>query len=81
MRAVLRRKASVHLVEKELLLQAFATVLKKRRLDPKDTVRIEQFQAVWKALDVMVSEKQAVAIFNKYGQVCYTTHLCCAVLM
>ena len=69
MRAVLKRKASVHLIEKNVLLQAFAAVLKTRRVSAKDTVRLEQFQAVWKALNVSVSEKEAVAIFNKYGQV------------
>jgi hypothetical protein len=69
MRGVLRRKASVHEVEKAVLLNAFAKVLKKRSCDAKDTVRTEQFQAVWQPLGVRVSSEEAVAIFNKYGQV------------
>ena len=69
MRAVLRRKASVHVVEKAVLLAAFAAVLRKRAVAPEDTVRTQQFQLAWKSLDVSVSAQQAVAIFNKYGQV------------
>jgi echinoderm microtubule-associated protein-like 6 len=69
MRAVLKRRASVHVVEKVLLLKAFAHVLKKRDVASKDTVRIEQFQAVWKAFGVVVGDEEAIALFNKYGQV------------
>jgi hypothetical protein len=69
MRGVLQRRASVYEVEKSVLLKAFAKVLKKRSCDVKDTAHIEQFQAVWKELGVCVSNKEAVAIFNKYGQV------------
>lgn len=69
MRAVLRRRASVHMVEKDVLLAAFAAVLRKRTIVSKDTVRTEQFQVAWKGLDVSMSAQQAAAIFNKYGQV------------
>lgn len=69
MRAVLKRRASVHIIEKTLLLSAFARVLKKRQVETKDTVRIAQFQAVWKAFGVAVDDDEAIAIFNKYGQV------------
>jgi hypothetical protein len=69
MRAVLRRKASVHVVERAVLLNVFAKVLKKRSCDAKDTVRTEQFQAVWQHLGVRVTSEEAVALFNKYGQV------------
>lgn len=69
MRAVLKRRASVHVVEKALLLKAFAHVLKKRDVAAKATVRVEQFQALWKAFGVAVGDEEAVALFNKYGQV------------
>jgi hypothetical protein len=68
MRGVLSRFATVHAVEKTLLLEAFAQALKKRKCEAKDTLRPEQFQQAWKSLHVNISRIQAEAFFNKYGQ-------------
>jgi hypothetical protein len=68
MRSILKRKGSVHLVREKVLMQAFADALKKRHCDVNDTVRVEQFQAAWKSLGIVVDKEQAMAIFNKYGQ-------------
>jgi hypothetical protein len=59
----------VHEPEKVQLLKAFAKVLGKRRVEAKDTVRLEQFQQAWRQFDVALSQNQCDAIFNKYGQV------------
>lgn len=68
---MVQRKASVHKVEKVVLLAAFGAVLQQRGVDvgAKDCVTVPQFQEVWKALGIPVSGPAAMAIFNKYGQV------------
>lgn len=69
MRTVVNRRATVHEPDKVQLLNAFAKALGKRWAEPKDTLRLEQFQLAWKQFDVALSHIQAEAIFNKYGQV------------
>lgn len=69
MRSVVSKLSSVHLVDKKVLMNAFATVLKKRECSVKDRVRIEQFQELWRHLGMTLNRDQAEAFFNKYGQV------------
>ena len=78
MRAVLKRQASVHIVERDVLLRAFATALNKHAVAPADTVGLSQFRAAWQQLDVAVSKGEAIALFNKYGQVCMCFSECSA---
>lgn len=69
MRSVVSKRSSVHLVDKQVLMNAFAAILKKRECSVKDRVRTEQFQELWRCLGVSLDRDQAEAFFNKYGQV------------
>ncbi|GIL85815.1 hypothetical protein Vretimale_19546 [Volvox reticuliferus] len=70
LREMLRRSAAVHVKERTLLLQAFATVLAKRYTDlgPKDKVNTDQFVAVWRRFGISISNAHARAFFDKYGK-------------
>lgn len=76
MRSLVNKRSTVHLVDKTVLLNAFAAVLKKRECSVKDTVRTEQFQELWRRLGVTLDREQAEAFFNKYGQVRICMHVC-----
>ena len=64
MRAALKARRQLHCAERELLTNAF------RRTDPDKTrvVDVERFVQVWKSFGVEVTDREARAAFNKYGQ-------------
>mmetsp|Transcript_32689 Transcript_32689/g.92738 ORF Transcript_32689/g.92738 Transcript_32689/m.92738 type:complete len:986 (+) Transcript_32689:227-3184(+) len=68
MRKQLTAHSAMHKVERTVLLNAFAKVLRVPKIAVQQKVSTEQFMRVWHSLGIETSNIDAATVFNKYGQ-------------